>query len=187
LSTDDIRTIVGSSILQFALNNLNNFNRTFRYSKLIQAIDNSQVSIISNETDITIIKVITPDTGKFLTFDIDYNIPLTVEQQSGIRTNQYSVFSSFINYRGIKSFIRDDGNGILNVLSAATEAIIDTVGTVNYDTGLLQLSNFKIDSFFGPNIKFSAYPRNKDISTIKNVILNIIEEDLAINVVPVRA
>lgn len=188
LAADDIKTIVASAILQYAQNNLNNFNRTFRYSKLIQSIDSSQISIVSNETDIAIVKLITPDTGKNLTFDINYNIPLTIEQytqrQSGV---QFSVYSSFIIYKGIKSFIRDDGNGSLNVLSAATEAVIDTVGTIDYDTGLLQFSNFKIDSFIGSGVKFYAYPRNKDISTINNVILNIVEEDLAIAVVPVRA
>jgi hypothetical protein len=178
LTADDIKTIAGSAILLYAQNNLNNFNRTFRYSKLIQAIDSSQVSVISNETDITIIKIITPEIGKYLTFDIFYNIPLTVDQ--------FSVYSSSILYKGIKAFIRDNGNGSLNVLSASTEAIIDTVGTIDYDTGLLQFSNFKIDSFFGPGIKFYAYPRNKDISTINNVILNIVEEDIAITAVAIR-
>ena len=187
LTADDIKTIAGSAILLYAENNLNNFNRTFRYSKLVQAIDNAQVSIISNETDVTIIKIITPELNRFLTFDISYNIPLTVEQQTTQLTNQFSVYSSFIQYKGIKSFIRDNGSGLLNVLSASTEAVIDTVGTIDYDTGLLQFSNIKIDSYFGAGIKFYAYPRNKDISTINNVILNIIEEDLAINVVPVRA
>lgn len=186
LTADDIKTIAGSAILLYAENTLNNFNRTFRYSKLIQAIDNSQVSVISNETDITIIKIATPEIGKFLTFDINYNIPLTVEQQSTQRTNQFSVYSSFIQYKGIKAFIRDDGDGSLNVLSAATEATIDTVGTINYDTGLLQFSNFKIDSFFGAGVKFYAYPRNKDISTINNVILNIVEEDISITAVAIR-
>jgi hypothetical protein len=186
LSVDDIKTIVGASIIQYALNNLNNFNRTFRYSKLIQAIDNSQVSIISNETDINVIKIVQPVTGKFLTFDIKYNIPLAVESPT-LDTTQYSVYSSSIIYKGIKSFIRDNGEGVMNVLSAASESFIDSVGTIDYDTGLLQFSNFKIDSFTGPGIKFYAYPRNKDISTINNVILNIIEEDLIITVVPVRA
>ena len=186
LTADDIKTIAASAILLYAENTLNNFNRTFRYSKLIQAIDDSQVSIISNETDITIIKIVIPDTGKFLTFDVDYNIPLTTGQQNTQRTNQFSVYSSFIQYKGIKSFIRDNGNGVLNVLSASTEALIDTVGTINYDTGLLQFSNFRIDSFFGAGIKFYAYPRNKDISTINNVILNIIEEDISITAVAVR-
>jgi hypothetical protein len=186
LTADDIRTIAGSAILLYAENNLNNFNRTFRYSKLIQAIDSSQVSVISNETDITIIKIATPDIGKFLTFDVNYNIPLTIGQQNIQRTNQFSVYSSLIQYKGIKSFIRDNGNGALNVLSASTEAVIDTVGTINYDTGLLQFSNFKIDSFFGTGIKFYAYPRNKDISTINNVILNIVEEDISITAVAIR-
>lgn len=186
LTADDIKTITGSAILLYAENTLNNFNRTFRYSKLIQAIDNAQVSIISNETDITIIKIATPELNKFLTFDVFYNIPLTVEQQSTQRTNQFSVYSSFIQYKGIKAFIRDNGDGSLNVLSASTEAVIDTVGTIDYDTGLLQFSNFKIDSFFGAGIKFYAYPRNKDISTINNVILNIVEEDIAITAVAIR-
>ena len=186
LTAADIKTITGTAILLFAQNNLNNFNRTFRYSKLIQAIDNSQTSVISNETDITIIKIAIPEIGKFLTFDVNYNIPLTVEQQTTQRTNQFSVYSSLILYKGIKAFIRDNGDGSLNVLSAATEAIIDTVGTIDYDTGLLQFSNFKIDSFPGAGIKFYAYPRNKDISTINNVILNIIEEDIAITAVAIR-
>lgn len=186
LTADDIKTIAGSAILLYAGNTLNNFNRTFRYSKLIQAIDNSQVSVISNETDITIIKIATPDIGKFLTFDVNYNIPLTIGQQTTQRANQFSVYSSLIQYKGIKSFIRDNGNGALNVLSASTEAVIDTVGTINYDTGLLQFSNFKIDSFFGAGIKFYAYPRNKDISTINNVILNIVEEDISITAVAIR-
>jgi hypothetical protein len=185
LSVDDIKTIVGASIIQYALNNLNNFNRTFRYSKLVQAIDSSQVSIVSNETDINVIKVIQPVTGKFLTFDVLYNIPLAVEKPT-VDAAQFSVYSSPIVYKGIRSFIRDNGEGTLNVLSTASETIIETVGTIDYDMGLLQFSNFKIDNFTGPGIKFYAYPRNKDISTINNVILNIIEEDLSITVVPVR-
>ena len=187
LTSDDIRTIVASSILLYAQNNLNNFNRTFRYSKLIQAIDNAQVSIISNETDIAVIKVVQPQINKFLTFDVNYNIPLSIEQELGATPSQYSVYSTFITYKGIKAFIRDDGDGVINVLSASSEAVIDTVGTINYENGLLQFSNFKIDNFFGPGLKFYAVPRNKDISTINNVILNIIEEDIAITVAPVRA
>jgi hypothetical protein len=51
---------------------------------------------------------------------------------------------------------------------------------------LLQFSNFRIDSFLGTGIKFYGYPRNKDISTINNVILNIVEEDISITAVAIR-
>ena len=185
LTNDDIKTIVATAILNYAQTNLNNFNRVLRYSKLVQAIDNSQVSIISNETDIAIIKVVTPELGKYLTFDVDYKIPLDIQYYND--NTSYSVRSSIITYKGIKSHIRDDGNGILNVVSKITGSVIEPVGTINYKKGLLQFSNLKIDSFFGNGIKINAVPKYKDISTINNVILNIIEDDLSIIVEPVRA
>lgn len=187
LTADDIKMIVGTSILQYAQNNLNDFNKTFRYSKLIQAIDSSQISIISNETDVTIIKVVTPELSKFLTFDVRFDIPLRVVQEQTEQADQYAVFSSEFIYRGVRSFVRDNADGQLNILSAATEGIIDNIGTVNYETGLLQFSNFKIDSFPNAGIRFIASPRNKDISTLNNVILNIIEADLNITPIAIRA
>jgi len=180
LTLDDVKTITTSAITKYAQDNLNNFNRILRYSKLIHAIDNSQQSIISNETEISVIKKLNPELGKFLTFDVSYNIPLNSLISSCIS-------SSFIMYKGIKAYIEDDAKGNLVVISAITNAVIDTVGKVNYDTGLLQFSNFKIDSYFNNSIKFSAIPRYKDISTINNVILNIVEEDIKITVEPVRS
>lgn len=187
LTSDDIKTIVGSAILQFSQTNLNDFNKTFRYSKLIQSIDNSQVSIISNETDVTVIKVVTPELGRFLTFDVKYDIPLRVVQRQTDLSNQYAVTSSQFIYKGVRAFVRDNSDGLLNILSSVNDAVIETIGTINYDTGLLQFSNFKIDSFTGAGIRFIASPREKDLSTINNVILNIIEEDLNITAVPTRA
>jgi hypothetical protein len=180
LTPDDVKTITSSAIIKYAQTNLNNFNRVLRYSKLIQAIDNSQQSIISNETSITIIKRVNPELGKFLTFDVAYNIPLD-------NTTNYCISSSFIMYKGIKSYIKDDANGNLKVVSSNSDSIIDTVGKINYDLGLLQFSNFKIDSYFNNSIKIIAQPRYKDISTINNVILNIIEEDIKLTVEPVRS
>jgi len=187
LTADDIKMIVGTSILQYAQNNLNDFKKTFRYSKLIQAIDSSQISIVSNETDVSIIKVVTPELNKFLTFDVRFDIPLRVVQEQSEQADQYAVFSSEFIYKGVRSFMRDNADGQLNILSAASEAIIDTIGTVNYETGLLQFSNLKIDSFPNAGIRFIASPRDKDISTLNNVILNIIESDLNITAIAIRA
>lgn len=186
LTSYDLQTIVGSAVLQYAQDNLNNFNRTFRYSKLVQAIDNSQSAIISNETAVSIIKLVKPDVGRYLTFDVDFGIPLDIEHHTAA-VSHYCMRSSYITYKGIKAYIRDDGNGVVSVISAVSEGIIDSVGVIDYDAGLVQFSNFKIDSFFGSGIKFTASPRNKDITTLNNVILNIVEDDINITIVPVRA
>ena len=70
LSSEDIRTIVTSAIRQYALDNLNDFNRVFRYSKVTNAIDSAQGAIISNETSVKLIKIVTPTLGALETFNL---------------------------------------------------------------------------------------------------------------------
>ena len=185
LSPEDIKTITKSAIIGYAQTNLNNFNRIFRYSKLVQAIDNSQASIISNETDIKIIKVITPETGTLLTFDVNFRIPLGITYSAD--GSGHSISSTIFNYKGNKAVLKDDGISAIQVYSASTGQFIETVGRIDYTTGLLQFSNFKIDSYVGAGIKIYASPKYKDLSTINNVILNIIEEDVEVTAVAVRA
>lgn len=186
LAQDDIKTIVSSSILNYARTNLNNFNRTFRYSQLVRVIDTAQSSIVSNETDIQVIKIIeNPILDTFLTFDVRFNIPLDIIVDDNLEA--YSIQSSEFTYKGLRAALRDNGAGIINVVSASNSSVIDPIGTINYETGLLQFSNFKIDNFIGTGIKIYAKPQFKDISTINNVILNIIEEDVSITVESVRA
>ncbi len=177
LADNDLKTIVSSAILQYAADNLNNFNRVFRYSKLVQAIDNSQTAIISNETDIQIMKRFNPKIGQFDTFDIDFKIPLGVKYSSD---SSFSIRSTQFTYNGLRAIAKDDGTGNLYVVSVDNGSTIQRVGTIDYDAGLLQFSNVKIDGFVGNAIKFYAYPRDKDISTVNNVILNIIEDELSI-------
>ena len=60
LNPEDIRTYVIDSILSHASTNLNNFGRTLRYSRFIRDIDSAETSIISNETNIELVKYLTP-------------------------------------------------------------------------------------------------------------------------------
>lgn len=60
LNPEDIRTNVIDSILTHASVNLNNFGRTLRYSRFIRDVDAAENSIISNETQIELVKYLTP-------------------------------------------------------------------------------------------------------------------------------
>lgn len=177
LSADDIKTIVLSSILKYAQDNLNNFNKTFRYSPFVKAIDQSQTSIISNETNITVIKKLQPTLGVVSSFDVAFRLPLSVKYST---EGSYAVQSSPIIYGGVRSFIRDNGSGRLNIVSASGNAELADVGSVDYDTGLLQLSSVIISAYDGTTLKFTATPRDQDLSTINNVIINIVEDDVSI-------
>jgi hypothetical protein len=60
LNPEDIRTNVIDSILNHASVNLNNFGRTLRYSRFIRDVDAAETSIISNETQVELVKYLTP-------------------------------------------------------------------------------------------------------------------------------
>lgn len=186
LTADDINTLAKSAILQYAQTNLNNFNRVFRYSKLVQAIDTSQTSIISNETQFRLIKIYVPTiVGAADTFDIKFEVELDKTPPQAL--SSYTIQSSRFTYiNGQKSYIRDDGNGTLAVYAVASDLKITDIGRVNYETGLVQISNFSLLAYDNAGIKFYAVPRFKDITTLNNVILNIIEEDVVLTIVPVR-
>ena len=184
LTPNDIKTIVLNSILEYAQKSLNNFNRVFRYSALLQSIDAAQTSIISNETEVNVIKVYLPtDTGIAETFDIDFNLALDTSKSNA--AGGYTINSSIFTYKGQSARLSDNA-GQITVISSMNGAIIDTVGVIDYDTGLMQFSSFTVDSYVGNGIKIYAVPRSRDISTINNVILNILEEDVSIEVEATR-
>lgn len=184
LTIDDIRTIAASAIIDYAQTNLNNFNRVFRYSSLVRAIDTSQVSIVSNETEVRLIKYLTPVFNSSAPFDVEFATELdTVSMAS---TGGNTISSTEFIYGGIQCTVKDNGSGKLQLIAVNDGQVVTDVGTVNYNTGLLQFTNFNIQSYTGAVIKLYAVPRNKDISTTNNVILNIIEEDLDLTITPVR-
>jgi hypothetical protein len=185
LTIDDIKTIVSSAILQYAQLNLNNFNRVFRYSKATQAIDNSQVSIISNETAVKVIKIFRPALGTLQAVDIRFGIELDTTR--AVSAGGFTITSSDFTYKGQRAYLRDDGLGNIEIVSVATDQLITPIGTVDYVTGLLQLPNIEIERYPGSGIKIYAIPKSKDIATTNNVILNILEEDIDLTVIPVRA
>lgn len=184
LTPDDIKTLVSSAIISYAQANLNNFNRVFRYSKVISAIDSAAPPIISNETSVKVVKVVTPDLNVLTTFDVDMDIPLDTTQ--AVSSGGYTITSTRFTYSGQKAIFQDNGRGVINIVNALNGEIITNVGSVDYTSGLLQFSNFRTSAFEGAGIKIYAVPASKDIQTINNVILNIIEEDVSINAVPVR-
>ena len=190
---EDLRAFVIDSILNYASTNLNSFSRTFRYSKLIQAIDATDNSIISNETDINLVKYLTPDLNVPLNLTIDFKSPLTQEvpllgDEHPI-IDIHGVTSTPFTYTGIQNCVlEDNGDGVMRIVtpSGANHKKIIDIGTVDYDTGVVRLNNFNIQNYVGTSLKIYGEPRFRDITAIQNVILNIIEPDVNITIEQIR-
>jgi hypothetical protein len=190
---EDLRAFVIDSILNYASTSLNSFSKTFRYSKLVQAIDATDASIISNETDINLVKYLTPELGVPLNLTIDFKCPLTQEipllSDEHPIVDVHAITSTPFTYTGIQNCVlEDNGDGVVRIVTpvgANHKKIVD-IGTVDYDTGVVRLNNFNIQNYSGTSLKIYAEPRSRDITAIQNVILNIIEPDVNITVEQIR-
>jgi hypothetical protein len=190
LNADDIKTLATSAILNYSDTYLNNFNRTLRYSKLVNSIDNAHPAMISNETIVKAVKYITPRAGRYENITIDYSMALSPRSPKDISiyasSDEHAVESTEITYNGQSAYLEDDGKGIMRVVSTLGHDTIADVGTVDYAKGRVQLINFKVDGYAGTVIKLYATPKSSDISAAQNTILNIVDQDISITVEQMR-
>jgi hypothetical protein len=192
LNPDDIKTLVLSKILEFASTNLNNFNRTLRYSKFVKTIDEADSSIISNETEIKLVKYLTPTLNVPQKIAIDYNIPIIdsipMLGDEHFAFDNHAIESSTFIFNGKQCNIEDNSIGIIRittVLGQSHQKVVD-IGTIDYELGKIDINGLRLSGYTGDYLKIYATPKYKDISTSKNTILNILEPDVEINVEQVR-
>lgn len=197
-SVSEIRSVVYNTISNYSKNNLEKFNRDLRYSKLICAIDDSDRNIVSNDTDIRLIKRISPLLGASRSYDIKTNNKIFVEKnttKSGTNYDTRFLYSSLISskftyvYNGISyplSYLEDDNNGNIKIYSIMDNKLVEisTVGSINYDTGEIIINDI-IVSQYEQHISIYLKPYNKDIFTNKNEVLLIDLNDVKLNILEV--
>jgi hypothetical protein len=192
-STADIRGLVQSAILDYSDNNLGDFKNTLRFSKLTAMIDDSGESILSNETDLRLILEITPVPDIPDNYSIRFGNPLFVQRDQAqlsttVQSVETAVVSSVFVYQGQDAYLRDNGNGTLDILSNAgstVQFLERNVGTVNYETGLVGIDGFVVDSYVGTAIKFYGNIRTDDIKTPSEHVSFIRPEDIIITITSV--
>ena len=198
----EIQTNVMNTILSFADTNLNKFGNDFRYSRMVTALDNTDSSIISNDTHVKIIKKISPVLNSNTSFDIQFN---NIAEQEGIYDGvaypDERVFTSssftYVDTDDIEwpfSYLEDDpaygltqntNTGKIKVytyINGRKYFINEDTGSINYTTGRVILTNFKTSSYSG-NISLYLTSLNKDIIATKNMVLLIDANDVTINII----
>lgn len=197
LERDDIKALVVDSILNYNDVFLNGFNKTLRYSKFVAAIDNAQFSIISNDTELFVTKLLEPTLRIEQDYVIDFGLELR-DDIAQLNNQQTSIIeSSLFLYNGIYCSLEDDGLGNIIMLARDDQNVvpgaahlqrpIKKVGTVDYSTGVVQLNSFRVDGLLsGVYIELYARAKEKDITSQRRTILSIRESDIAANIQQVR-
>jgi len=185
-------TVVRNAITNYRDENLNDFDVTFRDSKLGKIIDSADVSIVSSILDVWLYKKSTIEPGKKQNLTLNFGTKLlnTIPKKTAsYPTKDVSTLkSSAFNYNGRACIFEDDGNGIVNLVETDGDQNrkIGPVGSLDYDTGIVQLNNVTVDTFLGSAVKFYARPEDPDISTKTSTILTIEDDEVFINVTQLR-
>lgn len=190
-STSQIKTEIQSAILTYQTTYLNDFNKTLRQSRLaafLDAVDNSIVSSdIVAKPIIQYVPVLNIASSPSFSFEDALVKPYAFDSATGFTSFTPAVSTTKFTVEGTLVTMQDDGLGTFMLVTAdseVTRVFKSNVGTLNYTTGAIKLSNLTVDSFEGASIKFTASTINKDVKTPKDRIISIRGEDITVTVTP---
>lgn len=196
LKADDIRSIVQSTIQNYNQTFLNGFNKTLYYSNFISEIDDSQLSIVSNDTEVFAIKTFQPAIQAEQNYTIEFGMRLVndIPRIRNIRQqNQKSIItSSEFYFKGTRCTIEDDGGGVIRIMSANNNArqrgkqLVKDIGEIDYENGIIQIEKFNPQRLINNEIALYARTFDRDITSRKRTILSIRDADINVNVEQVR-
>lgn len=204
-SPSELQSDCISSIVTYSKNNLEIFGKDLRYSKLVKQIDDSDASITSNDTEIRIVKKLTPAIGTDTSYNIQtgneiyYNSTVYVSNtvHESYHTSSYdlhsehtSILSSRFTYNSNDgktyplSFIEEDQKGNLVVFVTVADQLIknDIIGNVDYATGEINIENINVADYTG-SINLYIKTDTKDILSKQNKILIIDPADVIVDVI----
>lgn len=189
LSENQLSTKVLTQINNYNNTYLNKFNANFRYSNFVASIDDSDPCVINNDTTVTPYYLLVPKTGIDTSFSFSFNAQILVTSPSSTShplTADRGVYSTSFIKDGLSCQLEDDGIGNIRItrFTSDTHYEIAKIGTIDYTTGSIVISNFNVSSFSGSGIKIYVRTVEKDYSTSLINILKIKPEDMTVAMVP---
>ena len=179
LSAGQVQTKIISEIEDFFEAELTQFKVTLRYSRLVQTIDSTDPSISNNLTSIKMYK-------KFF-IEASNTVGNYIFRFDNAITAGSAVSSVFGNSEaGTQFALLDDGQGNILLYDISSEQFLNTEqGTIDYESGVIQLSGF--NPVLDTNTVISLYstPQSNDITAIRNNLLVL--ENSNISMVSINA
>jgi len=197
-SQRDIEALVESTIINFGNTNLAKFGSDLRYSKLIKAIDDSETAIISNNTELRIVKDVEVNTGVPARIAFSFENELKQEVSSTRKiyedtssTIESSLFTFNLNNVDFLAKIKDDTQGnlmIVSTVNGVVQLLKDRIGTVNYTNGTISIGPIIFEDV-GLDNELKIYGKTKklDLETNANKVLQIEASYLVVTARGIRA
>ena len=186
-SKETLESLVSTTLSNFNNSDLKSFNSVFRHSKLTSLIDDSDNSILSNVTTVTMAQYITP-TITAVGYTIDFSNALDHQydaQNNVVESTGFSIDGQVEEY--IFSDLTEGGwdtKGTLRIyfMNAGVKTIYSNDGgTIDYEKGLITINPIHIsavsdvDGATSTQIRITAIPNSNDVVPVRNQVLEIDE------------
>ena len=188
-SASQIRSEITNAITSYSTSNLADFNKTLRQSRLAATLDAVDNSIISSSIFaspiIQYVPVLSTVTNPAFSYETALVQPYAYDATTGLSGFTPAVRTTKLTIEGTLCTLQDDGAGKMMAVTASTASVSvfkRSIGTINYSTGAIKLSNLVVDSYEGSAIKFIANSVAKDVKAPKDRIITIRGEDITVNV-----
>ena len=189
-SASVLKSTVTTAVTDFGDTNLKNFDKSFRYSKLIQIIDEAEISVKSNQTSLQLKRLLYPLLGS----SGAYTLPFSNQVYHPSNTFWGAVTSGKFGYYDSANTLWDecrvqDNNGTLEVYRTSGEDRIivnNNVGAMTYLTGKMALTSFKPISVGSETtgnttpLEFFVTPSSSDVNPLREQIILIEADDITI-------
>ena len=177
---------------------INKFGGRFKYSKVLNVIDNIDTAITSNITKVKIRRNLKALTNSFAQYELCFGNQFHIDvagkniKSTGFKIiNQSStVYLTDIPNKDSNGDLDGSGMGTLSVIRRDTTTdteivVVKSAGTVDYNKGEIILSTINIVSTSKPNniIEVQAFPESNDVIGLTDLYLNFDMSNTTINMV----
>ena len=185
-----LQTKVSNTLNTFATANVSKFGGRFKYSKLVQVIDNTDNSITSNITRVRIRRNLKVLVNQSAQYELCYGNKFHKNPEG---FNIKSTGFSLTGKTGKFFFTDTPGEGDIGVLSVVREinddgqyeVAVKSAGTVDYAKGEILINTIDISATDKENniVEIQAFPDSNDIIGLKDLYLSFSVADSKINMV----
>ena len=200
-SSSNLKTRVNNSLTKYSVSvDLNKFGGRFKYSKILQVIDNTDNAITSNITRVRIRRDLKALVNKQAQYEICFGNQFHVNQYGyNIKSSGFRIQneSDVVYFSDVPN--SDGKTGVIAIVKPSTEVsaqtqsntslqpfvIVQSAGVVNYETGEITINTVTITSTSLDNdiIEIQAYPESNDVVGLKDLYVSFDISKSQINMV----
>ena len=180
----ELEALVNTTISNYNRDELQDFNKPFRYSRLTGLVDNTDTAILSNITTVTLARLVTPTTTTSTSYTLNFNNRF-FHPHDGHNADAGGIIAStgfFISGGTTEYFFDDDGKGNLRIYSlvAGVRTYFDSqAGTVDYTDGKITINSVlitsvsNVDGSASTQFRITVLPDSNDVIPVRNQLLEI--------------